>query len=72
MAERVIFSRSLYQAEAVQAAVEAYQELATFDVKVRDDDVAVEIFDPDPDVANVLVDEFCNHVLHETIVRMRE
>jgi hypothetical protein len=52
--------------------VDAYGELATFAVDVRDDDVAVDISEPDPEVASVLVDEFCNHVLHETIVRLRE
>lgn len=72
MAERVLFCRALYLPEAVRAAVEAYGELAAFAVEVRDDDVAVDISDPDADVASVLVDEFCNHVLHETIVRLRE
>ncbi|MBW2525590.1 MAG: hypothetical protein JRI23_15510 [Deltaproteobacteria bacterium] len=72
MAERVSFSRALYLPEAVTAAAEAYEALGTFEVEVGDDEVAVVITDPDPDVAPVLVDEFCNHVLHETIVRLRE
>lgn len=72
MADRVLFSRALYLADAVGAAVEAYGELATFAVVELDDEVAVDISDPDPEVAEVLVDEFCNHVLHETIVRLRE
>jgi hypothetical protein len=72
MADRLVFSRALYLPEAVRAAVDAYGELATFAVDVRDDDVAVDISEPDPEVASVLVDEFSNHVLHETIVRLRE
>lgn len=72
MAERVLFSRALYLPEAVRAAVDAYGGLATFAVEQSGDDVAVDISDLDPEVASVLVDEFCNHVLHETIVRLRE
>ena len=71
MAERVLFSRSLYEPEAVRAAAEAYAELATIDVQLLGDDVQVDISKPDPDVQDVLIDEFCNHVLHETIVRSR-
>ena len=72
MADRVVFSRALYLPEAVRAAAQAYGELATFAVDVSDDDVTVDISEPDPEVASVLVDEFCNHVLHETVVRLRE
>lgn len=71
MADRVVFSRDLYLADAVEAAVEAYEKLATFDVKVSDSEIEVGIREPDPDVVDVLVDEFCNHVLHETVVRLR-
>lgn len=71
LASRVLFSRSLYAAEAVRAAVDAYAKLATFEIQLLDDDVEVTISDPDEAVASVLVDEFCNHVLHESIVRRR-
>lgn len=71
MAERVVFSRELYLPDAVEAAVEAYAELAIFEVKVSDGQIEVGVGEPDPEVADVLVDEFCNHVLHETIVRLR-
>ena len=71
MAEQVLFSRSLYAAEAVRAAADAYAELATFEIEILEADIQLTIRDPDEDVASILVDELCNHVLHETIVRKR-
>ena len=67
MTEELSLPRSLYDASAVEATVEAYNELATFDVKLVDDAIMVTINDPDPDVADIIVDEFCNHALSETI-----
>jgi hypothetical protein len=69
--ERLVFSRSLYAAEAVQAAVAAYEELASFELQISAEAIEVTIREPDESVADVLVDEFCNHALHETIVRQR-
>jgi hypothetical protein len=71
MAEQLVLSRSLYLPEAVEAAVQAYAELATFEVDLEGADIAIAISDIDPDVEDVLVDEFCNHVLGETISRTR-
>ena len=64
------FSRSLYTPEAVRDAVAAYQELARFEVLEGGDDVQVRVSDPDPEV-NDLLDEFCNHVLFETVKQFR-
>jgi hypothetical protein len=71
MAETVRFARSLYHPEAVEVSVAAYAGLATFDVKTVAEDIEVTITDPDPDVAAVIVDELCNHVLAETVKRAR-
>ena len=71
MAEQVLFTRSLYAAEAVRAAADAYSKLASFDIDVLDADIQLTIRDPDEDIASILVDELCNYVLHETIVRKR-
>jgi hypothetical protein len=67
----ITFARSLYEPEAVDAAVAAFGELATFEIKLEDHAVIVEIRDPDPDVADVLADELCNHVLSHTITARR-
>lgn len=69
-AVEVSFSRSLYPPEAVREAVAAYQELAKFDVVDGGDDMLVKISDPDPEVTDLL-DEFCNHVLFETVKQFR-
>ena len=71
MNERIEFPRSIYSLQAVEAAVEAYSKLASFEVSVLDDDIEVKVSKPAPKVADVLVDEFCNHVLYETVVRSR-
>jgi hypothetical protein len=64
------FSRSLYTPEAVQGAVVAYHELAKFEVIDGGDEVRVKVSEPDPEVDDLL-DEFCNHVLFETVKQFR-
>lgn len=68
----ITFSRSLYLPEAVQAAADAFAELAKIEVRVLDGDIEVELDAIDPDVADVIEDELCNHALHQTVVRRRE
>jgi len=71
MAETISFARSLYHPQAIRAAAEAFAELASITVEAGDDETAVQIAEPDPDVADVIVDEFCNYALSETIVLLR-
>jgi hypothetical protein len=72
MVKKLYFSTSLYQVEAVQRTVQAYQSLASFSVDVQTDGVAVIISDIHPSFSNTLVDNFCNHVLNETIISYRQ
>lgn len=72
MAERLIFDRSLYLPEAVEAAATAYADLAHIEVtSAEEGTVAVisGVVDNDPDVVQRA---FSNHVLHETIARLRQ
>ena len=71
LSESVSFSRSVYRVEAVRNAIAAYEGLATFTVAEESDDVHVTIAEPDPDVADVIKDEFSNHVLFGTVVAIR-
>jgi hypothetical protein len=71
MAERIAFSRSLYDPEAVEAAAQTYGELGKLSVSVGDSDIVLTIDSPDPDVADVLGDEICNFALAETVRRAR-
>lgn len=64
------FSRSLYDVAAVEEAVQAYAEFASFDVDVTESQVTVELRDPHPDVPD-LADHFANHVLHASVARAR-
>jgi hypothetical protein len=64
------FSRSLYTPEAVRDAVAAYQELARFELLEGGDEMRVMVSEPDPEVSDLL-DEFCNHVLFETVKHFR-
>ncbi|MFT7624155.1 MAG: hypothetical protein ACI9WU_003342 [Myxococcota bacterium] len=61
-------SRDIYPLEAVQATVAAYEGLARFEVSATADVIRVTIADRDPDVADVLEDEFCNHALCEAVI----
>ncbi len=67
MAERIEFSGSLYSADAVKQAVEAFAHLGKFELESADDRVAVVLSDPDPEVADVLLDELAKHVLALTV-----
>ena len=69
MSETVVFSRSLYEPDAVSAAVDAFGELARFELAEGADDVRVLIAEPDPDVAHCLPDELGNYALVETVAR---
>jgi len=71
MAERIVFSRSLYSPAGVRAAAQAYGELGRIEVVETPAAIEVTIHDPDESVADVLADELCNHALHETIVGQR-
>lgn len=71
MASTLEFSRSLYSPEAIQAAADAFADLAKLDVSAGDNEIRVSVSDVDPDVRDVLEDELCNYALHETIVRAR-
>ena len=71
MAEQVTFDRSLYLPEAVQAAAAAYGEHARIEVTHRDESTVATLSPFDNEDAGMLVNAFCNHVLHETIARLR-
>lgn len=72
MAEQIIFDRTLYLPEAVEAAVQAYADHARFEVTTKTDAVAVAMSDVVEHDPKALMHAFCNHVLHETIARRHE
>jgi len=64
------FSHSLYSAEAVATAAEAFAAIATLALHDDGDSTLVEVSWTDPEVVDLL-DHFCNHVLHATVVAER-
>ncbi len=72
MPDTVDFSLDFYSAVAVQQVAAAFAGLATFDVQIGGGKATVTISDPDPEVAAQLENEFCNHVLNESIRLSRE
>jgi hypothetical protein len=67
VAKTLAFSKSLYSAEAVRSAMDAYRDLAAFDLApgVAALDLTVSL--PDGEPTDELLDEFANHVLYETV-----
>ena len=59
--------RKLYRASALNTAMEAFAELATISVQRDDRYFQVSFTEMDPDVEEVLVQEFANYVLAETV-----
>jgi siroheme synthase len=72
MAERVVFDRSLYLPEAVEAAAAVYADYAKIEVTRRDNSTDVVISDGAEHDAATIAPSFCNHVLHETIALRRQ
>ena len=69
MAERIAFDRSLYLAEAVEAAVAAYAEHARIELTATDDGVVASVSPLGELDPGLIANAFANHVLHETIAR---
>ena len=72
MVKRITFQRSLYLPEAVDAAVAAYAEHATIEVTPSADALVAVISAVVGNDAEIVAHAFCNHVLHETIARLRQ
>lgn len=72
MAERVAFDRSLYLPDAVEAAAEAYAEVAKIELAPSADAIEAVVDQVAEGDLQTVVHAFCNHVLHETITRRRQ
>ncbi len=72
MDERISFDRSLYRPEAVAAAAAAYAEFARIEVTAEGDVVIAVISGVVGHDPQTVAHAFCNHVLHETIMRGRQ
>ena len=59
--------RKLYRPAALETATEAFGELASISVKRSDRYYVITFTDVDPDVEEVLTQEFANYVLAETV-----
>ena len=70
MADTLCFSHSLYEHDAVVAAAEAFEGLVTIQVQKSDSETRVQIDWFSAEIPDVL-DHFCNHVLHHSIVALR-
>lgn len=57
------FDKKIYKLKAVKLAIRDYKELADFVLKTKGDYFEVELKNIDPDVKNIIQDEFCNYVL---------
>ena len=72
MARQVTFDRSLYLPDAVEAAAAAYAQHARIELTPTAEAVVAEISGMGEHDPEVVAKAFCNHVLHETIVRLRQ
>ena len=72
MARRISFDRSLYLPEAVEAGAAAYAEHANIEL-TSDGDAVVAVIDATADYdTDTIANAFCNHVLYETVARLRQ
>ena len=68
MSDAITFARSLYEPDAVRAAVDAFADLAKLEIESTEHDIVVRIADADPEVGH-LSDELANYALVETVTR---
>lgn len=59
--------KRLYSAAGIRAAAEAFAELAQIGIQTDDPHASIQFQDIDPDVEDVIVAEFANFALAETI-----
>ncbi|HYD50923.1 MAG TPA: HxsD-like protein [Terriglobales bacterium] len=71
MAKEIRFDRSLYLPEAVEAAAAAYRDHAEISLSTAGDSVIAAITAADEDLDEI-AGAFGNHVLYETITRIRQ
>jgi len=71
MPAEILFDRSLYLPEAVQAAAAAYADYAAITLEPSGNALKATITAHDAELAEAVVNGFCNHALHETILRRR-
>jgi hypothetical protein len=69
---RITFDRSLYTADAVEAAAAAYAEYAEIALEPSGDTVVAVIGAVTGGDRRTIENSFCNLVLQETIVRMHQ
>jgi hypothetical protein len=67
---RIVFSRSLYLPEAIEATAARFDQVATASISTNEYEVEV-LIEADPGYGEELYDSFCNHALFETIVMSR-
>jgi hypothetical protein len=68
----ITFDRSLYLSEAVAAAATAYAEIAHIELTETAETVVASLSAVTGHDPQAVANAFCNHVLHETIVRRRQ
>ena len=68
---RIIFDRSLYVPEAVEAAAAAYAEYADIALERSGDEVVAVVGTVSGGDRETIEHSFCNLALQETVVRMR-
>lgn len=65
MSRTLRFHSKLYQRRAIQAAIEAYEDFADFNLEKQDPYYVVEVSPKEQEDAAYLPDEFANYVLGE-------
>ncbi len=59
------FDKKIYKLKAIKLAIQAYQELADFNLSQEKKYIQVELKNIDQDVKDIIKDEFCNYVLSQ-------
>ena len=71
MAERITFDRSLYLAEAVEAAAAAYADYAHIELTPGSEAIVAVVSAAGEHDPRTVANAFANHVLYETIALQR-
>lgn len=61
------FDKNIYNKKGLENTIQAYKELAEIEFSETDNVFIVKINNIDEEVKDVIVDEFCNYLLFETV-----
>jgi hypothetical protein len=60
---KISFNSAIYTKKSILETIEAYKNLADFEIEYNDDIFVLNIDNPDDEIKDIIADEFANYAL---------